>query len=128
MCLGLSCALCMLFVMRVHWLYEAVVRHLSFCSLNLSVTSGKLMLTGNGLWEFWHDSVVLPEERETLCMVHPKLQGRNFPFAFPKSVSEQGMVLFLFFFSLIFLSVIIYANNPLAHSLQADLSLIFSRD
>lgn len=51
------------------------------------------------------------------------------PLPSPKAWMSIWPFLFLFFFfSLIFLSVLIYANNPLAHSLQADLPLIFSRD
>lgn len=68
--------------------------------------------------------------REKLCTwCIPNYKGETFPFAFPKSTSEHLNIPFsFFFFPLIFLSVLIYANNPLAHSLQADLSLIFSRD
>lgn len=111
--------------MRIHWLYEAIDRHLSFCSLNLSVTSGKLMLTGNILQEFWHDSVILPE-RNFVCGVSQITRVKlPSPSPSPKSINEH-MTIFFFFFP-VFLLVLLYANSPVAHSLQADLSLIFCR-
>lgn len=64
---------------------------------------------------FVHGASQITRVKLPLCLPQKRERARNGPFSF-------------FFFSLIFLSVLIYANNPLAHSLQADLSLIFSRD
>lgn len=62
---------------------------------------------------------------ETLYLTCPKLQGWNFlpppPLWKPKWAYDQ------LFFPPLLLLMLIYANSPVAHSLQADLSLIFNR-
>lgn len=67
-------------------------------------------------------------ERNFVHGVSQIIRVKPSPLPSPKARVSIWTFLFLFFFPLIFLSVLIYANNPLAHSLQADLSLIFSRD
>lgn len=66
--------------------------------------------------------VILPEERETLYTVCPTLQGgTSFPHPLPRSLSER-MTSSFFILPL----MLVYANNPVAHCLQAALPLIIS--
>lgn len=93
MCLRQSCALCMFFERRIQRLYEAIDRNLSFCSLNLSVTSGELMLTGNILWEFWHLSRHFARGERNLVHGVSHIAGGSFlpssPPQKPKRVYDQ---------------------------------------
>lgn len=64
---------------------------------------------------------------EKLCMwCIPNYKGEtSFPFTVPQK--HKWAYDNLFFFFPVFLLVLLYANSPVAHSLQADLSLIFCR-